>query len=135
MIDRERVLNLLALLDDYLIELEGSMGITLEEYKENIGVQRISERLLQLISKVELDISEEIYKGLELKFITEEQSLLHALDNVLGKSVVGKIVARRNMRNQLVHAYVSYNVEEVFSQASDLSDVKTFMNATKKLIK
>ncbi len=135
MIDRERVLNLLALLDDYLRELKGNMGITLEEYKSNVGVQRISERLLQLISEVELDISEEVYKGLKLKLVTEEKPLLHALDNVFGKSAVDRMVARRNMRNQLMHAYVSYNVEEVFSQASDISDVEAFMNATKKLIK
>ncbi len=135
MIDKERVISLIAALQDYLSELEQKTGTTIKEYLSDRDKQRITERLLQLISEVELDIAEELYKGLELKLSSEEDSMLEALSQTLSKDTLSKLSIRRNLRNQLVHAYESYKKEEAFRQAKDLSDVRTFISAVKKVLK
>ncbi len=135
MIDKNRVLSLLATLEDYLKELRSKTDLTIGDYKNDLGTQRIVERLLQLISEAELDISEEIDQGEGLKLSAEENSMLLALDGGLGKETVHKLIIRRNLRNMLVHAYTSYTAEEVFGQAKDISDVTTFVTIIKKLLR
>ncbi len=136
MMDKERIVVLMALLNDYLKELELKMrDTTLEKYNEDLDLRRIVERLIQLISEAELDLAEEVYKGLELKLSAEEKSMLESLTDALGKSIISKLIARRNLRNQLVHAYTSYKNEEVFEKAKDTSDIAAFEAAIKRLLK
>ncbi len=134
MIDKERLLSLLAVLDDYKKELDSEMNMTLNDYNKDSSSRRVAERILQLISETEIDIAEEVYKGLELKLSAEEKSMLQSLEPALGKSVILKVVQRRELRNQLVHAYAFYKDEEVFQQAKDISDVTVFETAVRKLL-
>lgn len=135
MMDKERVETLLAALEDYAKELDKMMGTSPEEYKNNSYEQRATERLLQLISEVELDIIKEIYKGLELKLSENERSMVLSLEKTLGKGIVSEIIIRRNLRNQLVHAYKSYKPEEVFKQAHNRNDIAEFMKKVRKILK
>lgn len=134
MVDKDRIMNLLAILADYLKEINGKMTLSLSQYEKDPDIQRITERLLQLISEAELDIVKEINKGLEMRFSESEGSMISSLSGILGNDVVAAIVKRRNLRNQLVHAYTPYKQSEVFEQAKKTEDVKAFINAVKKFL-
>ncbi len=135
MIDKERVTVLLATLEDYLKELRQKTGLSLEKYKKDQDRQRITERMLQLISETELDVAEELYKGLGLKLSESERSMISSLEEPLGKETIAGLLRRRSLRNQLVHTYRSYNQDEVFEQADKTKDVEAFINTVKKVLK
>ena len=105
-----------------------------EYAKENYIVKRTIERDMQLISEVQLDIIIQVYKSLNLAAPGEEKSIITAMEKVMDKDLVEKIKARRNLRNELVHAYKDANDKDVFELASNLKDLERFIVDIKKFI-
>ena len=105
-----------------------------EYAKENYIVKRTIERDMQLISEVQLDIIIQVYKSLNLAAPGEEKSIITAMEKVMDKDLVEKIKARRNLRNELVHAYKDANDKDVFELASNLKDLERFIVDVKKFI-
>ena len=111
--NKERINTLIVNLEDYQSELEGIKLDSAEGLKGDLIKRRVLERLLQLLSEVEIDIVEELYKGYKLNLVDEENSMILSISSLLGKKVTDQLRVRRNLRNQLVLAYNSYTVAEV----------------------
>ena len=133
--NKERINTLIVNLEDYQSELEGIKLDSAEELKGDLIKRRVLERLLQLLSEVEIDIVEELYKGYKLNLVDEENSMILSISSLLGKKVTDQLRVRRNLGNQLVHAYNSYTVAEVYEQAKDTSDFDSFKLSVRKLLR
>ncbi len=133
--NKERINTLIVNLEDYQSELEGMKLDSAEELKRDLIKRRVLERLLQLLSEVEIDIVEELYKGYKLNLVDEENSMILSISSLLGKKVTDQLRVRRNLRNQLVLAYNSYTVAEVYEQAKDTSDIDSFKVSVRKLLR
>ncbi len=134
--DTERINSKLMDLASLMEEIRGTLKTkSAAEYaKENYIVKRTIERDMQLISEVQLDIIIQVYKSLNLAAPGEEKSIITAMEKVMDKDLVEKIKARRNLRNELVHAYKDANDKEVFELASNLKDLERFIVDIKKFI-
>ena len=134
--DTERINSKLMDLASLMEEIRGTLKTkSAAEYaKENYIVKRTIERDMQLISEVQLDIIIQVYKSLNLAAPGEEKSIITAMEKVMDKDLVEKIKARRNLRNELVHAYKDANDKEVFELASNLKDLERFIVDVKKFI-
>lgn len=134
--DTERINSKLMDLASLMEEIRGTLKTkSAAEYaKENYIVKRTIERDMQLISEVQLDIIIQVYKSLNLAAPGEEKSIITAMEKVMDKDLVEKIKARRNLRNELVHAYKDANDKDVFELASNLKDLEMFIVDIKKFI-
>jgi uncharacterized protein YutE (UPF0331/DUF86 family) len=134
--DTERINSKLMDLASLMEEIRGTLKTkSAAEYaKENYIVKRTIERDMQLISEVQLDIIIQVYKSLNLAAPGEEKSIITAMEKVMDKDLVEKIKARRNLRNELVHAYKDANDKDVFELASNLKDLERFIVDIKKFI-
>lgn len=136
MIDKERVARRLLDLEKYSGRLEKMLPDSKAQYKKSDGVTKSAvERNLQLISDIEMDVLILLYKGMELSLAGDDTSVINRMDSKMNKFVLDGVRARRDLRNQLVHAYSdsSYD-DETFAQASSLADVRELIKETKKII-
>ncbi len=133
--NEKRIEEKLVKLDESLTTLNKLVPKTYEEYKKRgTGVKWELERGLQLISEVEIDIIVLLYKELKKGIAGEEKSLLSDMSKELGKDVINAVKERRQLRNELVHAYTIDNDKEVFAKASDTSDVHKFEDVIRKFL-
>jgi uncharacterized protein YutE (UPF0331/DUF86 family) len=133
--NEKRIEEKLVKLDESLTTLNKLVPKTYEEYKKRgTGVKWELERGLQLISEVEIDIIVLLYKGLKKGIAGEEKSLLSDMSKELGEDVINAVKERRQLRNELVHAYTIDNDKEVFAKASDTSDVHKFEDVIRKFL-
>jgi uncharacterized protein YutE (UPF0331/DUF86 family) len=134
--DTERIDSKLMDLASLMGEIRGTLKAkSAAEYaKEDYTVKRTIERDMQLISEVQLDILIQLYKSLDLAAPGEEKSIIIAMEKVMDKNLVEKIKARRNLRNELVHAYKDANDREVFELADNLKDLERFIADVKKFV-
>lgn len=106
MLDRERVLAKIDVLNGYLRELREILPASFEEYRK-VEKRRACERLLQVSIECAIDICGLIVTGLRLGLPTEEDDLFEKLEQAGIISPARKEALKRmkGFRNILVHEY------------------------------
>jgi uncharacterized protein YutE (UPF0331/DUF86 family) len=104
MLDRERVLARIDVLDGYLRELRAIAPATFEEYT-SIEKRRACERLLQVSIECVIDISSLLVIGLRLGLPAEEDDLFERLTQagIISLSMRETLKRMKGFRNILVH--------------------------------
>jgi uncharacterized protein YutE (UPF0331/DUF86 family) len=135
-VDEERISKRLALLKETATLLSASLPESEEAYGRADRLTRdATERRLQVISESEVDIMRTLYKDLGRRVVGDEESLMDALSDQLGKKTIEQAKRRRALRNKLVHAYLDIDQAEVYREASELEDVEEFERAVAKLVR
>lgn len=106
MLDRERVVAKIDVLDGYLRELREILPASFEEYKK-IEKRRACERLLQVSIEYVIDICGLIVTGLRLGLPAEEDDLFEKLEQagIISSSRKESLKRMKGFRNILVHEY------------------------------
>ncbi len=106
MLDRERLLAKIDVLDRYLKELREILPASIEEYKK-IEKRRACERLLQVSVECVIDICGLIVIGLRLGLPAEEDDLFEKLQQagIITSSRKESLKQMKGFRNILVHEY------------------------------
>jgi uncharacterized protein YutE (UPF0331/DUF86 family) len=106
LLDRERVLAKIDVLNGYLRELREILPASFEEYRK-VEKRRACERLLQVSIECAIDICGLIVTGLRLGLPTEEDDLFEKLEQAGIISPARKEALKRmkGFRNILVHEY------------------------------
>lgn len=106
MLDRERLLAKIDVLDRYLKELREILPASIEEYKK-IEKRRACERLLQVSIECVIDICGLIVIGLRLGLPAEEDDLFEKLQQagIITSSRKESLKQMKGFRNILVHEY------------------------------
>ena len=133
---KNRILEKSLDLERFSKELSQVLPKTAEEYKKsNMLVKSTVERRLQLISDTEIDILAVLYKGLNLKVVGEDTSLIAAFSDVFKNNVNEKIRKLRDMRNKLIHEYKSEQFDEgVFKVANENLDESDVISEIKHVV-
>jgi uncharacterized protein YutE (UPF0331/DUF86 family) len=76
-----------------------------------------------------------LYKDLGRRVVGDEESLMDALGDQLGRKTIERAKRRRALRNKLIHAYFDIDQAEVYREASELEDVEEFERAVAKLVR
>ncbi len=133
--DEERIRKRLALLKETVGLLNGSLPDDERAYLASDRLMRdATERRLQVISEAELDVMRVLYKDLGKRVVGDEESLIEALGDALGKKATEHVRRRRALRNRLVHAYSDVDQSEVYREASEVDDLAEFERAVVKLL-
>lgn len=106
MLDRERVLAKIDVLDGYLRELREILPASFEEY-QRIEKRRACERLLQVSIECVIIICGLIVSGLRLGLPAEEDDLFEKLEQagIISSSRKEALKRMKGFRNILVHEY------------------------------
>lgn len=106
MLDRERLLAKIDVLDGYLKELREILPASIEEYKK-IEKRRACERLLQVSVECVIDICGLMVIGLRLGLPAEEDDLFEKLQQagIITSSRKESLKQMKGFRNILVHEY------------------------------
>ena len=106
MLDRERLLAKIDVLDRYLKELREILPASIEEYKK-IEKRRACERLLQVSVECVIDICGLIVIGLRLGLPAEEDDLFEKCQQagIITSSRKESLKQMKGFRNILVHEY------------------------------
>jgi uncharacterized protein YutE (UPF0331/DUF86 family) len=106
LLDRERLLAKIDVLDRYLKELREILPASIEEYKK-IEKRRACERLLQVSVECVIDICGLIVIGLRLGLPAEEDDLFEKLQQagIITSSRKESLKQMKGFRNILVHEY------------------------------
>jgi len=106
LLDRERVVAKIDVLDGYLRELREILPASFEEYKK-IEKRRACERLLQVSIEYVIDICGLIVTGLRLGLPAEEDDLFEKLEQagIISSSRKESLKRMKGFRNILVHEY------------------------------
>lgn len=128
MLDRERLLAKMDVLDGYLKELREILPSSFEGYKK-IEKRRACERLLQVSIECVIDICGLLVIGLRLGLPAEEDDLFEKLEQagIISSSRKETLKKMKAFRNILVHEYGHVNdmiVYEVLQ--NNLNDFETF---------
>lgn len=135
MVEVERVKKRLSLLRETTGLLSDTVPKSEGEYASaDRTTKDATERRLQIISEAELDIVKTLYKDLGRRVVGDEESLLRAMEDMLGKKVTEAVRRRRRLRNRLVHVYLDVDRTEVYQQASNLTDVEEFERTAARLV-
>jgi uncharacterized protein YutE (UPF0331/DUF86 family) len=106
LLDRERLLAKIDVLDGYLKELREILPASIEEYKK-IEKRRACERLLQVSVECVIDICGLMVIGLRLGLPAEEDDLFEKLQQagIITSSRKESLKQMKGFRNILVHEY------------------------------
>lgn len=106
MLDRERLLAKMDVLDGYLKELREILPSSFEGYKK-IEKRRACERLLQVSIECVIDICGLVVTGLRLGLPAEEDDLFEKLEQagIISSSRKESLKKMKAFRNILVHEY------------------------------
>ena len=106
MLDRERLLAKMDVLDGYLKELREILPSSFEGYKK-IEKRRACERLLQISIECVIDICGLVVTGLRLGLPAEEDDLFEKLEQagIISSSRKESLKKMKAFRNILVHEY------------------------------
>lgn len=106
MLDRERLLAKMDVLDGYLKELREILPSSFEGYKK-IEKRRACERLLQVSIECVIDICGLVVTGLRLGLPAEEDDLFEKLEQagIISSSRKESLKKMKAFRNILVHDY------------------------------
>lgn len=137
MLDRERILAKLDVLDRYLNEVRGILPASFEEYKK-IEKRRACERLLQVSIECIIDICGLMVTGLRLGLPAEEDDLFEKLEQagIITSPRKQSLKKMKGFRNILVHEYGEVDdmiVYEVLQ--NNLNDFEAFKQEILQAIK
>lgn len=128
--DEERIRKRLALIEEVSGLFAKSLPETEEAYRSADRLTKdATERRLQVVSEAELDVMRVLYKDVGERVVGDEESLIDSMEKSLGRGTVEQVKKRRALRNRLVHAYMEVDPAEIYRQASELSDLKSFEKA------
>ena len=123
------IISKLAIIDEYLKKLQGYLPVSMEQFASDWGLQKITERSLQVMIEVMIDIAERIVaqKGMvPQKTATETITKLHELGITRNIEAYTKMVRFRNL---VVHQYASIKTEILYSILKDnLKDFRMFID-------
>lgn len=128
MLDRERLLTKIDVLDRYLKELREILPASFEEYKK-VEKRRACERLLQVSIECVIDICGLMVIGLRLGLPAEEDDLFEKLEHaeIITPSRKESLKRMRGFRNILVHEYGHINDMIVYEiLQNNLNDFEAF---------
>jgi uncharacterized protein YutE (UPF0331/DUF86 family) len=127
------VVSKLAIIDEYLKKLQGYIPVSLDQFTSDWGLQKITERSLQVMIEVMIDIAERIVaqKGMvPQKTATETIKKLHELGITQNVDAYTKMVRFRNL---VVHQYDSIKTEILYSiLKNNLNDFRMFIDEIQK---
>jgi uncharacterized protein YutE (UPF0331/DUF86 family) len=119
--DIDRVLLRLNFIRDNLQQLNRFATINLDDYLNNLDIQLITERLLELIIQAAIDINKHIItQGLGLKFPEESRESFIKLweANILTEDLAKKLSLSAGLRNILAHQYLEIDHTIVYASIS-----------------
>lgn len=137
MLDRERLLTKIDVLDTYLKELREILPVNFEEYKR-IEKRRACERLLQVTIECAIDICGLIVIGLRLGLPAEEDDLFDKLEQagIITSSRKESLKKMKGFRNILVHEYGHVDDMIVYEiLQNNLNDFEAFKQEILQAIK
>jgi len=113
--DKERILNKIDELDQYLNELDKIIPDNFKDYKE-IKTKAACERLLQISIEIVIDICSLISSELRLGLPSEEESIFDNLEKkgIINKNMRNILIKMKGFRNILVHRYGEIEDKYVF---------------------
>jgi uncharacterized protein YutE (UPF0331/DUF86 family) len=137
LLDRERLLTKIDVLDTYLKELREILPVSFEEYKR-IEKRRACERLLQVTIECAIDICGLIVIGLRLGLPAEEDDLFDKLEQagIITSSRKESLKKMKGFRNILVHEYGHVDDMIVYEiLQNNLNDFEAFKQEILRTIK
>jgi len=125
----------LALLDKHLLNLRNEFkGVSLEDFRESWVLQRMAERVLQVMIEICIDIAERI---IALKGAGPAATGSEAIEKLVALGAIQSAqpyVAMVRFRNLVVHQYEEIDPEILYSIVSKkLDDFRRFRNEIDKL--
>ena len=127
------VVSKLAIIEEYLEKLQDYMPVSMEQFASDWGLQKITERSLQVMIEIMIDIAERIVaqKGMvPQKTATETIKKLQDLGITRNVEAYTKMVRFRNI---VVHQYASIKTEIVYSiLKNNLNDFRMFIDEIQK---
>lgn len=129
MLDRERVLGKLDLLQGYLTELRAILPRDFEGYRR-VETRRACERLIQIAIEAAIDTCGLLVAGLRLGLPGEEDDLFEkiAAAGVVSEEMAGGLRRMKGLRNILVHEYARVDDRIVYETLrSGLPDLERFI--------
>jgi len=112
-----------ALLDKYLIQLQNQLkDVNLEAFKNDWALQRMTERVLQVMTEVVIDIAERIIAG---KNAGPVATAAEAIEKLVELRVIKSAKPYTNMvrfRNLIVHQYEEIDPAIIFNIAKNELD-------------
>ncbi|MGC8533809.1 MAG: DUF86 domain-containing protein [Candidatus Parvarchaeum sp.] len=133
--DNERILYRLKELEYYMSLLEKILPSNSNEYKKLDEIKKAAiERYCQLISEAQLDICKEIYKSMNLPPPNSNESIFQRLEGKIDSKTLSKIIKLREVRNELVHAYSSFDDLRLFNALIPNDYMYEFIKEIKRLI-
>lgn len=122
---------------DYLKEVDELFKLTDEEILADLNKLHSTERLLQLIVDITIDINEHFIKELGLKVSEDYQGTFTILaDNgILPKDFALKIAPVVGLRNRIVHRYEEID-KSLFLETfrADLGDFRKYLDLVNKYL-
>lgn len=137
MLDRERILAKIDVLDGYLKELRGILPASFGEYKK-VEKRRACERLLQVSIECIIDICGLMVTGLRLGLPAEEDDLFEKLEQagIITSPRKQSLKKMKGFRNILVHEYGEVDDMIVFEVLqNNLNDFEAFKQEIIQVIK
>jgi len=137
LLDRERLLAKIDVLEGYLKELREIMPASFEEYKK-VEKRRACERLLQVSIECVIDICGLMVIGLRLGLPAEEDDLFDKLEQagIITSSRKESLKKMKGFRNILVHEYGQVNDMIVYEiLQNNLNDFEAFKQEILQAIK
>jgi uncharacterized protein YutE (UPF0331/DUF86 family) len=128
MLDRERILAKLDVMDGYLRELDQVIPAAFEGY-QRIETKRSCERLLQISIESAIDICARLVTGLRLGLPAEEADMFQQLQQAgtISAEMAATLGRMKGLRNILVHEYGQINDRIVYQVLREnLGDFKRF---------
>ncbi len=119
--DKKRLLSLLALLDEYLEQLKEHLPSSYKEYSSSLEKQRFTERTLQLLIEICIDVGYILVKELKLGLPDDEESVFDKLKekNTISEEMYERLREMKKFRNVLIHRYKTINNPLVYENASE----------------
>ena len=134
MMDSEVVRDRLALLAEYIADLEAERSISLQEFVREKRTRRYIERTLHLAVENCLDIASHIISSEGLREPNDNKDIFVVLGEAghLPDSLVKKLVKMAQFRNIIVHDYARLDPEIIWGILKrDIEDLKLFMKEIK----
>ncbi|MGB9781530.1 MAG: type VII toxin-antitoxin system HepT family RNase toxin [Moorellaceae bacterium] len=130
MTDTEVLRERLALLAEYIADLEAERDISLQDFMREKCIRRYIERTLHLAVESCLDIAGHIISAEGLREPIDNKDIFVVLGEAgyLSDSLVKKLVKMAQFRNIIVHDYARLDPEIVWGILKrDVEDLKVFM--------
>lgn len=134
MVDRDVLISLLKLLEEYLQDLRQAQGVTWKEFAENKMLRRYVERTLQMAIECCLDLGSHIISDERFREPEDNKDVFAVLDEhgVIPEAGVTDLKKMAQFRNVIVHVYARIDPALVFDVLQKrLDDLEDFALAIK----